>query len=144
MRALRTRRLFFAITLSATAIAVGCGGDDDEVNNNAENYEGTEAEVAQIVDDLANAGRDGDGTEICEEIFTPELADNIEREAGQSCAGELEDNLEQDEYELEIDSLELEGDTATVGTTDQEDRTAVLRMRQIDAAWRVVSFTPNP
>ena len=143
MRALRTRRFFCAVTLSAAAIAVGCGGDDD-VNSNAENYSGTEAEVAQVVDDLANAGRDGDGTEICEEIFTPNLARNIEREAGQSCASELQDNLEQDEYELEIDSLEVDGDTATVGTTDQEDRTAVLRMRQIDAAWRVVSFTPSP
>ena len=87
------RRLTSLLALSATVVAIGCGGDDDDVNNNADNYDGTDAEVASLVDDFANAGRDGDGDKVCDEIFTEELAGNVEEEAGQSCASEVEDNL---------------------------------------------------
>ena len=74
MRALRSKRIAYVIALSASAVVIGCGGDDgDDVNNNADNYEGTEAEVASVVDDFANAGRDGEGETICSEIFTAEL-----------------------------------------------------------------------
>ena len=123
------------------AIAVGCG-DDDEVNNNADDYEGTDAEVAGLVDDFANAGRDGDGTTICEDIFTAELVSNIEREAGQSCPSEVQDNLPKDEYELEINSLAVDGDTATVEVDDQDDNSSVLHIERVDGAWRVARVTP--
>ena len=137
------RRLAYLVAVSAAAVAIGCGGDDENVNNNADDYEGTDAEVAGLVDDFANAARDGDGTRVCEEIFSPELADNVEQEAGQSCPTEVQANLEEGEYELEIDSLEVEGDAATVGVTDQEDRSNVLHIRRIDAAWQIVSVTPG-
>jgi hypothetical protein len=124
------------------AIAAGCGGDDDDVNNNADDYDGTDAEVAGVVDDFANAGRDGDGAKICEDIFSTELSDNIEREAGQSCPSEVEENLPEDEYELEIDTLEVAGDTATVAVTDQDDNNSVLHIEKVDDAWRVARVTP--
>ena len=123
------------------AVAAGCG-DDDDVNNNADNYDGTEAELASVVDDFANAGRDGDGTKICEDIFTTELADNIERESGQSCPSEVEDNLPEGEYELEIDTLAVDGDTATAAVTDQEDNSSVLHIDKVDDVWRVARVTP--
>ena len=138
------RRLAYVAAVSAAAVAIGCGGDDEDVNNNAENYDGTDAEVAGLVDDFANAGRDGDGTQVCEEIFTPQLAANVEREAGQSCASEVEENLQEDEYELEIDSLQVDGDTAEVGVTDQDDNSSVLHIENADGAWRIARVTPAP
>ena len=123
------------------AIAAGCG-DDDDVNNNADDYEGTEADVAGLVDDFANAGRDGDGTKICEDIFSTELVSNIERESGQSCPSEVEDNLPKDEYELEVDSLAVDGETATVEVTDQDDNNSVLHIENVDGAWRIARVTP--
>jgi hypothetical protein len=142
MRRARTKRVACVAALSAAVIATGCGGDDD-VNNNADNYDGTEAEVAGLVDDFANAGRDGDGTKICDDIFTTELSDNVEREAGQSCATEVEDNLPEGDYELEIDSLEVDGDTtATVGVTDEDDNSSILHIEKADDVWRIARVTP--
>jgi hypothetical protein len=131
----------FAAALSAGVLAIGCGDDGDDVNNNADNYDGTDAEVAGLVDDFANAGRDGNGDAICEDYITSELAANIEDQAGQSCPTEFQEELEEGEYELEIDSLEVEDDTATVGVTDQEDRSSVLNVERADGAWRISSFT---
>jgi len=135
-------RLACVVVLSAGALAAGCGGDDDDVNNNADNYEGTEAEVATLVDDFASAGRNGDGTQVCEEIFAPELTENIEDEAGQSCASEVQDNLPEEDYELEIDSLDVEDDTATVAVTDQDDNSSVLHVERTDSGWRIARVAP--
>ena len=140
MRRSRVRGTAYVAALCAMAIAAGCG-DDDDVNNNADDYDGTEAEVASVVDDFANAGRDGDGTKICEEIFSTQLADNIERESGQSCPSEVEENLPEDDYELEIDTLAIDGDTATVAVTDQDDNSSVLHIEKVDDAWRIARVT---
>ena len=141
MRRARVRGTAYVAVLCAAAVAAGCGGDDD-VNNNADDYDGTDAEVAGLVDDFANAGRDGEGTEICEDIFSTELASNIERESGQSCPSEVEDNLPEDDYELEIDSLAVDGDKATVAVTDQDDNASVLHIEKIDDVWRIARVTP--
>jgi hypothetical protein len=129
--------------LSTAALMAACGGDDDDVNNNADNYDGTDAEVASLVDDFANAGRDGDGTKICEDYITADLAANVEKQAGQSCPSEFQDELEEGEYELEIDSLEVDGDTATVGVTDHDDRSTVMQIQRADGDWRITSFTSS-
>ena len=135
------KRFTSLLALSAAVVAIGCGGDDDDANNNADNYEGTDAEVAAVVDDFANAGRDGDGAKVCDEVFSEELAKNVEEQAGQSCASEVEDNLPEDDYELTIDTLQVDGDTATVGVTDQEDNKSVLHFERTDADWRIARVT---
>ena len=131
-----------AVAAIVIVVVLLVGGGDDDVNNNAENYDGTDAEVAGLVDDFANAGRDGDGTKVCEDIFTTELSGNIEQEAGQSCASEVEENLPEDDYELEVDSLEVDGDTATVGVTDQDDNSSILHIEKLDDVWRIARVTP--
>ena len=146
MRDPGTKRIAYAVAAVVVLVAVllltgVIGGDGDDVNNNADNYSGTEAEVAAVVDDFANAGRDGDGTLICDEIFSEQLTQNIEDEAGQGCPSEVEDNLPEGEYELEIDSLDLEDDTATVAVTDQEDNSSVLHMERAESGWEIARVT---
>ena len=127
--------------LLVVAFAIACGGDDEETN--ADRYEGEEAEVAGLVDDFAEAGRDGDGERVCEQIFAEALAKNVEREARQSCATEVEDNLPEGDYELEVDSVDVEGDAATVAVTDQDDNKSILHVIKVDADWRVLRVTPG-
>jgi hypothetical protein len=141
MRHRQVKRVTLAAVLAAGVLAIGCGDDGDDANNNADDYSGQEGEVAQLVDDFANAGRDGDGDKICDEIFAEELAQNVEKEAGQSCATEVSDNLPEDDYELEVDTLEVNGDTATVSVTDQDDQKNVLHVVKNDSAWQIQSVT---
>jgi hypothetical protein len=143
MRALQSKGFLalLGVAVAVVVIVVLLMGDGDDVNNNAENYDGTDAEVAGLVDDFANAGRDGDGAEVCEEIFAADLAENVEEEAGQSCPSEVQENLPEGDYELEIDSLEVDRDTATVGVTDQDDNSSVLHIERVDADWRIARVT---
>ena len=135
------RRLGYVSALFAVTFAIGCGGDDDDTN--ADRYDGEEAEVAGLVDDFAEAGRDGDGERICEQIFADALAANIEKEANQSCATEVQENLPEDEYELEVDSVDVKGDEATAAVTDQDDNKSVLHIVKVDSDWRILRVTPG-
>ena len=132
-------RMRYFGALLGIAFVIGCGGDDDDTN--ADRYEGEEAEVAALVDDVAEAGRDGDGERICEQIFADPLAANIEKESKQSCATEVEENLPEDEYELEVDSVDVNGDEATAAVTDQDDNKSVLHVVKVDSDWRVLRVT---
>ena len=134
-------RIRYFGALLGIVFAIGCGGDDEETN--ADRYEGEEAEVAALVDEFAEAGRDGDGEKVCEEIFDEALAKNVEREAKQSCASEVEDNLPEGEYELEVSSVDVSDNTATVAVTDQDDNKSVLHVVKADSDWRVLRVTPG-
>jgi ketosteroid isomerase-like protein len=130
--------------LLGAALIAGCGGGDDEDNSNASRYEGDEADVAAVVDDFSEAGRDGDGDRICTKIFDQALAKNIEREAKQSCPSEVEDNLPEGEYELTVSSVQVKGNAATAAVKDQADNKSVLYMTKKGDEWRVFRVTPAP
>lgn len=136
------RVAYLGAVLAAT-VAVGCGGGDDDDESNADRYEGAEAEVAAVVDEFSEAGREGDGARICGEIFARALARNIEQEAGQSCETEVTENLPEDEYELTVDSLNVKDQAATAAVTDQDDNSSVLHMVKTESGWEVLRVTPS-
>ena len=125
----------------ATMFAAGCGGDDEETN--ADRFDGDEANVAAVVDEFAEGGREGDGERVCGEIFSEELAKSVERASKQSCAAEVEENLPEDEYELTVDDIRIEGDAATATVTDQDENRSVLYMAKDGDEWRVMRVTPG-
>jgi hypothetical protein len=145
MRVPSRSRLVACAALSGLALAAGCGGDDDPPSN-ADRYDGEEAEVAGVVDDFVEAARDGDWERVCEQVFHESLMRNIERESGQSCPSEVEDNLseDQDDYELEVDSIDVQDAAATVAVTDQDDQQSVLVIARGDSGWRIARVTPPP
>ena len=138
-------RIAYFGAIVGASLAIGCGGDDDDGgSSNADRYEGDEREVAALVDDFANAGREGDGARVCDEIFAVALTRNVEREAKQSCATEVEENLPEGDYELEVDDVNVKGQTATANVTDQDDNSSVLHMVKTGDAWRILRVTSAP
>ena len=137
-------RMAYFGAIVGVSLAIGCGGDDDDGSNNADRYEGDEAAVAAVVDDFANAGRDGDGARICDEIFAAALTRNVEREAKQTCETEVEENLPEGDYELEVDAVDVKGDAATANVTDQDDNRSVLHMVKSGDEWRILRVTSAP
>ena len=131
-------RLAYLGAVAAASLAVGCGGGDDDDGNNADRFEGAEREVAALLDDFAEAGRDGDGARVCEEIFAVALARTVEKEAQQSCESEIQDNLREGEYELEVESIEVKGQTATANATDQDGNRSAFHAVKSGDAWRLL------
>ena len=131
-------------SLIAATLALGCGGDDDDSTNNADRFEGAEGDVAALIDEFAAAGRDGDWARVCDEIFAEALTNSIERAAGQSCATEVEQELTEDEYELEVGAVEVNGATATATVTDRADNESQLHLVKTGEDWRILRVTGVP
>jgi hypothetical protein len=103
------RRIAPAAVALALAIAA-CGSAPEQ---SADRFKGDEARVAEVVDDLAAAGRVGDAQKICNEILAPRLVTEI-KSAGGDCVTEMDRAIEDaSDYDLQVRSVKVNGDTAT-------------------------------
>lgn len=135
MRTLDRVRLLAACAALALS---GCGGGDEaDAKNNAERFEGDERQVAEVVDRLGEAAREGDTATICEDLVTAELQTRIREASGTSCAQELEENIVSGETTFEVESIEVKSDDATAVVVDQEGRKSRLFMVRDQGDWRI-------
>ena len=76
-------------------------------------FTGDRAQVAKLVDDLAEAGRKGDADKICAEILAKSLVDEL-KSAGGDCVTEMHRAItDATDYDLQVDDVKVTGATAT-------------------------------
>jgi hypothetical protein len=133
----RTSTVLVGILVVAVAVAAllvvrgGSGGSDQEA-------------VEQVMADLEVASREGDGTRICEEIFTPKLAALIGRSSERgSCTAEVEANLFSPNAEIDIAEVEVSDDSnATATVREANGNVSTVHMVKQDGDWLIRSVTP--
>jgi hypothetical protein len=126
----------------AAVIAItGCGGSAAESG---------EADVAEenavrfVLADLQAASRDGDGDRICNEIFTPALADSVTSASHTgSCAKEVEEELFTPQARIVVQDVEIDTPTeATATVTEQNGNTSEISLIEQSGEWRVDGVKP--
>jgi hypothetical protein len=76
-------------------------------------FTGEQQKVAQVVDDLAAAGRNGDAAKICADILAKELVAEL-KSAGGDCVTEMKSAIDDaSDYDLRVDSVKVNGTSAT-------------------------------
>lgn len=125
-----------AVLAAACALATGCGGEE----SNADRYEGEEAEVAAVVDRLQTAARDGDVKTICEELVTADLQRSVRQASGASCGEEFEQNVVSDDTTFRVESVNVDGETASANIVDQKDRRSQVAFAKVEGDWRIASI----
>ena len=131
-----------ALALLALTALVGCGGaSDDDVGANEANEAN---EVRFLVADLQAASRDGDGDLICNQIFTPKLADSVtSASTSGSCAKEVKKNLFDPGERFIVADVELvDSATATAIVKESHGTTSKLSLIKQGGEWRIRSIGP--
>ena len=132
--------------LAAAVLAAGCTAAPS--NDAAEDFEGPEQEVAQVIDDLSEAAVDGDASAVCDTIFARELSDALGPE-GANCEDAVEEQLgdvSDPEIEIQENGIAVEGSTATAkvvtpfGGDDVEQTISFVRDGE---AWRITAVEPE-
>ena len=135
------RRPLLPLAVLAAAVLAGCGQTSSE--SSAEKFSGQQKAVAQVVEDLQDAGEGQDGERICNEILSPALVDQV-KASGSDCAAEMKRSLEDaDEYELDVQKVTVQGSGAEAevkGTAGERSRTATMRFAKERSGWRVVDL----
>lgn len=117
----------------------GCGQSSAPTTG----FEGEEADVAQVVGDLADAGQRNEPAEICGSVVSDELRQEIAA-AGSTCEAEMRRAIEDaDGFELDVEDVTITGDEATArvrGTDAGEDVVRTFELERSGDEWRIASF----
>jgi hypothetical protein len=127
--------------LAAFALAApGCGGGDEGPNE--KRFDGEKAKVAAVVDDLQAASRKADAAEICETIFSNQLADQVTEETGTTCSARVKEQIVADDATFRVDAIDLRGETNAIArVSDQSQRRSVLYLaRKGDSGWEITDI----
>jgi hypothetical protein len=125
------------VGLLAAGLA-GCGGS----NGGQQDARATDtAAVRNVLSQLQQASRAGDGDRICTQIFTPKLADSVTRAANSgSCAEEVKANVFSPSARLTVEDVTV-NDSANATATVKEangNRSTVFLVKQ-SGRWRIRS-----
>jgi len=130
------------LALLAAVVLAGCSGQTK--NKSADDFSGDQKAVAQVVDDLGNAGSDGDAKEICTTIFARDVAAKL-NVGNRDCQDIVDDQLsDANVFDLEVKSVKVTGNTATASVESEFDGEKELRtlgFRKDGQAWRLVSIS---
>ncbi|HWV88294.1 MAG TPA: hypothetical protein VNZ62_22805 [Capillimicrobium sp.] len=135
------RSAVLALAAAAALLVAGCAGQQS--SNNADDYSGEQKAVAQVVDDLAEAGMKGEASDICNTLFATEVADAL-NQGNRNCQDAVSDQLEDaSSFELDVVSVEVTGDAATAVVRSEfdgteEDRT--LTFEKANGTWRIAGL----
>ena len=126
-----------AVGMACAALLGACGGDDDGAGDNAERFDGERQRVAEVVDELQAAAREGNGERICDGLFTENLKISVQRASGRSCAEEVNANLEGSETTFEVVGIQLRGGSAVAQVRDENARRSSLVFLREGGDWRI-------
>jgi uncharacterized cupredoxin-like copper-binding protein len=128
-----------AVPLVLAALASGCAGGASSAND----FQGEQKQVADVVEKLQSAGETGDAKTICDDILSKALADQI-KAAGSTCEQELDKAIKDaDDFDLDVESVTIDGDKATAKVKGRDrgaDRVRTFEFSKEGSSWRATSL----
>ena len=117
---------------SLLLIAAGCG----EAGSSAEDFDGQQRAVAEVIEDLQEASVDDEPRVICEDL----LARSLLRTVGNGCARAVDQALKDaDTYELDVKDVRITGTTARarVEAGREGDQVETIDLVREGRAWKI-------
>jgi hypothetical protein len=128
------------ILLSAGALAAGCG---EAQSSSAGDFEGEERAVAEVVEDLQDAGERKEADRICRDLLSADLQASL-RQAGSTCEREVERSIDDaEDFELVVEDVTVTGSTARATVRRREgqaDRRTTFEFEKTGRSWRATSL----
>ena len=123
--------------LVAAVVALPLAGCGAAPQTSKSKFKGEQQKVAQVVDDLAAAGRSGDADKICADILSKSLVAEL-KSAGGDCVSEMKSAIaDASDYDLRVRTVKVRGNPATAEVR-QGDKGAVATFSFVKeaGAWR--------
>jgi len=124
------RSLAFVLVLALAA--AGCG----QSASSAEDFDGEEQRVAEVVEDLQELSVDDDARSICRTLLAPDL----QRNAKPDCTRAVDEALKDaDSYELDVTDVRITGTTARARVEAGRDGNQVetIDLVKVGRDWRI-------
>jgi len=127
------------VALLAALLLAACG----ETGDSAGDFEGTEADVAQVVEDLQTAAQEDEPDRVCRNLLASSFVQQL-REARVDCREAVALALnDADGFDLEVNDVTVNGDRATArvasGTGESAEQGTLRFVREGDN-WRIADL----
>ncbi len=134
--------------VTALVALAGCGGSSGGGSGGGGGGGGgggdQEGAVRGVMTDLQTASREGDSARICNQIFTPKLADSVTSSAKSgSCAKEVKAKVFSPKAEITVEDVTV-SDAANAEATikEQNGKTSNVFLIKQSGQWRIRSVKP--
>jgi outer membrane PBP1 activator LpoA protein len=125
------RRLPLLLALLAALALAGCGQASSE--SSADKFKGDQKAVAEVVENLQDAGERKDAERICNDILAPSLVAQV-KAAGSDCAAQMKASLD------DADEYELQGNRAEAEVKGKGSETATMALVKERGGWRIADL----
>jgi hypothetical protein len=122
--------------LALVLVVAGCGVT--RTTGSSSKFQGQKADVAKVVDDLANRGRRGDANGICSNVLSTQLVAQL-KSAGSDCVTEMKHAIsDASDFDLTVNSVTVTGNNATarVKQGGKGGQVATFTFVKEKAGWR--------
>jgi hypothetical protein len=132
------RRVWIVGALIVSVAVVGCTSTG---TGSSTKFTGSQADVAQVVSDLQQAGQRKDAQKICTQILSQALVREIS-DAGTSCQQEMKKAIDDaDDFDLTVQRVSVNGNQATAAVRrGDKGPIATFRFVREGGGWRAASF----
>jgi hypothetical protein len=131
---MRLRATGVAALALVCATVGACGGDEGP---NEKRFDGDSADVAAVVDQLQTYAREGDGSKICSDLMTPQLAQLVASSFDTTCARRVADQLGGKRTTIDVRRLQVEGPLASATVVEANRNVTGLAFVKRDGQWRI-------
>ena len=133
------RKTVFCGVLALLALA-GCGG---AARDSATQFQGEEAKVAAVIEQIEKAAREDKADVVCERLLTQaRLA--LVKKLGTNCKTGVKDAFKDaDSFDITVDDITVKGTAATAKVTSgrgSDKKSDTLELKREGAAWKVDSL----
>jgi hypothetical protein len=129
------------LTVVLVAAALGVAGCTSSTGSTSGQFSGAQADIAQVVSDLAKDGQRKDAQKICSDILARELVDKL-NQAGTSCGQEMDKAIaDADDFDLSVQKVTINGSSATaVVRRGKDGPQATFRFVREGGKWKATDF----
>jgi hypothetical protein len=133
-----------AVAVLTAAALAGCGNASSGDKKATDDKATDDKAVRQVMSDLQTASRAGDGKRICNQIFTPKLADSVTTEAKSgSCAKEVKKKLFSPNAQITVQNIDVpDPANATATIKEANGNTSTVFLVKQSGRWRIRSVQP--
>ena len=131
-----------AVPLMAAVSLVGCGDSKD--GGSEDKASADEQAVRKVMADLQTAAREGDGKQICTEIFTVKLAGSVRKASkSKSCAKEVKTKVFSPKAKINVKKVTVgNSGNARATITEANGKTSNVFLVKQGGKWRVRGVRP--
>lgn len=130
--------------LVALLVVGALGGCGSSGGTTANDFKGEERAVAQVAEDLSDAGKKGDAQRMCDDLLAKPVVDRLTTVGARdkrNCADTLDDSLKDaDSFALEVTAVKVTGTTAQAtvrSDAGKKDRTDTLALVKEGRNWKL-------